>query len=211
MSDQLTPAPEETQETPIQETETPVEDTSPSPVVDYEQRYNNLRPDYDRKSQRLAELETEREQWLEDQQGQDEYEDDDYVDPYNDRLDRLETLYAQREQETLQWQAEEQETAYVNNEIGRLETEQSEEFTDEEWETIGILSERYRREDGSPDVDRAFEHLFGKIVKPRREKYVSTKKAPKVQSGPPAAEIPDLDTSTKRAEYMDQRMVDAEL
>lgn len=193
----------------------PVEDTQ-TPVVDWEQRYTHLRPEFDRTKQQLRELEEEREQLLAaQQQAQPEF-DDEYVD-YDDRIDRLEALISQQDQrwqehqDTLaQEQQAELETQFVNDNIETLEKEIDEEFTDEEWNTIGILSERYRDEEGRPDVRFAYEQLFGKIVNPRREKYVTTKKSPKVNSGPAAAQSIDLDDPKTRREYLNQKFRELE-
>jgi hypothetical protein len=216
MPDENQAAPE-TPDTPPADEAAPTEETQPSPAVDYESRYNNLRPEFDRKAQRLAELEAEREQWLQAQQEPEE-EGDEYEYDYEDSVARqeiaeLKALLAQRDQETQQYLAAERETAFVNTEIERLEKEQQEvvgEFSDDEWETLGVLSERFRKEDGTPDVDRAFEHLFGKIVKPRREKYVSTKKARKPGSGSAAAQSIDLDDPQVRREYMTKQLIELE-
>lgn len=209
MSELDTPAPDQVQDTPTDAA--PTEDTRP--VVDYESRYNNLRPDYDRKSQRLAELEAEREQWLQSQQVPED--DDQYEYEYEDPVARheiaeLKALLSKQQEETQRQQAAEREAAFVNKEIERIEKEQEEEFSDDEWETLGILSERYRNEKGEPDIDRAYERLFGKIVQPRREKYVSTKKARKPAAGSPAAQSIDLDDPKQRREYMTQKLIELE-
>lgn len=200
-------------DTPEENVAPPV-DTAPPPVVDYEQRYTNLRPEYDRKSQRLAELEAEREQWLASQQPQEpEYEDDEY--DYEDTVARheiaqLKALLSKQQEETQHQQAVEREQAFINSEIKVLEAEQEEEFSDDEWNTLGILAERYRTEGGEPDIKVAYEQLFGKIVKPRREKYVSTKKASRPRSGSPAAQSIDLDDPDARKEYMAQKLAELE-
>lgn len=189
----------------------PATDTPP-PVVDYEARYNSLRPEFDRKSQQLREYEA---QLAEYQQSQQEPEEDDYEYEYEDSVARqeiaqLKALLAKQQEDTQTKLAAEREAAFVNTEIERIEKEQEEEFSEDEWETLGILSERYRKEDGTPDIDRAYERLFGKIVQPRREKYVSTKKAAKVRSGPSAAQSIDLDDPKARKEYMTQKLMELE-
>jgi len=208
MTEEVHEAPDPSQDTP---SAVPEEETRP--VVDYEARYTSLRPEFDRKSQRLAELEAEREQWLASQQ---EPEDDDqyeyeYEDPVaRQEIAELKALLAKRDQETQQRQEAEREKAFINTEIELLEKEQEEEFSDDEWNTLGILAERYRDEQGKPDLKVAYEQLFGKIVTPRREKYVSTKKASRPRTGAAAAQSIDLDDPKARREYMTQKLVELE-
>ena len=56
----------------------------------------------------------------------------------------------------------------------------------------------------------AYEHLFGKIVQPRREKYVSTKKAARPRSGSPAAQSIDLDDPKARRQYLTDKLIELE-
>jgi hypothetical protein len=158
-------------------------------------------------------LEAEREQWLQSQQPEPEYDDDEY--DYEDTVARqeiaqLKALLAQRDQETQTKLEAEREAAFINTEIKLLEKEQEEQFSDDEWNTIGIIAERFRNEEGEPDIARAYEQLFGKIVKPRREKYVSTKKASRPRSGSPAAQSIDLDDRDTRRDYMTQKLMELE-
>lgn len=213
MPEEATPAPEEIQDTPAQETETPVEDTSPAPVVDYEQRYNNLRPEFDRTKQQLREYE-EQLQALQTQEQAPE-DDEDYEYEYEDSvarqgLERIETLLAERdEQATLERQHAEA-TSHIDSELTALETEYSEEFSDSEAEWIGTRAYALRDENGKPDVRAAYD-AFNKMLEGRKAKWTKTKKAPKVNSGPPAAQIQELDTSQKRADYIDQQIHDREV
>jgi hypothetical protein len=197
-------------DTPIEEA--PQGDTPP-PVVDYETRYNNLRPEFDRKSQQLREYEERLAAYEQSQQPEPEYDDDEY--DYEDTVARqeiaqLKALLAQRDQETQTKLEAEREAAFINTEIKLLEKEQEEQFSDDEWNTIGIIAERFRNEEGEPDIARAYEQLFGKIVKPRREKYVSTKKASRPRSGSPAAQSIDLDDRDTRRDYMTQKLMELE-
>lgn len=199
-------APQE-EETPVETA--PVEDT-PSPVVDYEQRYNNLRPEFDRTRQQLRDYE-ERLAAYENSQPDDEPEYEyEYEDPVaRQKIAQLEALIQQQQDETRQQREAQERINHISQEIQTLEKEVGDEFTDEEFDLLGQISANTLDEDGNPDVRVAYEK-FSKILDGRRSKWVSTKKAPKVSAGPPAAEIPDLDNPGKRAEYFEQRMKDIE-
>lgn len=196
-----------------QNEDTPQDPTAPSEetaaedhkVVDYRSRYENLLPEFTRKSQRLAELESQL------QQGDDQYEDDDeleYAGGYEpDDIERLidqktEAALARRDRQQADKDAE---IAFVNAEITRIEKETGDEFSDEEWDYIGRTSEDLRREDGRPDVDRAFEH-FNAVIEGRKKKWYSGKKSARPASGADAAEVVDLDDSEARAKFIDDIM-----
>lgn len=196
-----------------QNEDTPQDPTAPSEetaaedhnVVDYRSRYENLLPEFTRKSQRLAELESQL------QQGDDQYEDDDeleYAGGYEpDDIERLidqktEAALARRDRQQAEKDAE---IAFVNAEITRIEKETGDEFSDEEWDYIGRTSEDLRREDGRPDVERAFEH-FNAVIEGRKKKWYSGKKSARPASGADAAEVVDLDDSEARAKFIDDIM-----
>lgn len=207
MTDEVTPAPEETQDTPTPEAEAPQEET-PKPVVDWESRYNNLRPQFDRTNQRLAELEEER-QALQAQQP--EEEDDEeflYEDPVaRQRLAELEARLAQRdEQDTLARQAAE-EKSYIEGSIAALEEELGEEFSDEEFDWLGHRVHALPKDDeGKPDVRRAYEQ-YSSMLEARKQKWVEGKKKPsKPASGPGAAQLPDLSSKKGRIAHIDERI-----
>jgi hypothetical protein len=203
--------------------DTPQDPTAPSEetaaedhkVVDYRSRYENLLPEFTRKSQRLAELEAlqnqEEPQYEDDGQYEEEYEYESLSPADIQRLVRQETEAAlsQRERQQADVQAE---IAFVNSEIDTLERELQEEFSDAEWDYLGRTSETLRDESGRPDVRRAYEQLNG-ILEDRKQKWVSGKptRQAKPASGPGAAEVVDLDDSEARAEFIDRVMGDINL
>jgi hypothetical protein len=198
----------------VQDTPTPAPETdTPTPVVDYEARYNSLRPEFDRRSQQLREYEERLAAFEQAQQPEDDEEDYEYEyeDPVARReLAELKALIASQQEETQQRQQAEQENHYVNSEIETLEKELEEEFSDDEWNTLGILSERFRDEDGKPDVRVAYKTLFEGVLEPRKQKWVKTKRSPKVSSGPAAAQSIDLDDPQTRREYMARQLQELE-
>jgi hypothetical protein len=205
MDDESAPLNEDTPQDPT----APQEDTAAEDhkVVDYRSRYENLLPEFTRKSQRLAELEAlqneEEPQYEED----DEYADEDIYELDQQAIARLarqevEAALSKRERQQAEQQAE---IAFVNSEIDTLERELDEQFSDAEWDYLGRTSEGLRDETGRPDVRRAYEQLNG-ILEDRKQKWVSGKRSSKPASGPGAAEVVDLDDSNTRAEFIDRVM-----
>jgi hypothetical protein len=172
-----------------------------------------LRPEFDRRSQQLREYEEQLAAYQQAQQPEEDEEDYEYEyeDPVARReLAELKALIASQQEETQQRQQAEQENHYVNSEIETLEKELEEEFSDDEWNTLGILSERFRDEDGKPDVRVAYKTLFEGVLEPRKQKWVKTKRSPKVSSGPAAAQSIDLDDPQTRREYMARQLQELE-
>jgi hypothetical protein len=156
MAEEPTPTPE-VQDTPAPSA--PAEDTQ-TPVVDYQHRYDNLRPEFDRTKQQLREYE-ERLAAYEAQQQEPE-DDEDYEYDYEDSVARRElaeikALLSEREQqETLERQHTET-VAFIDNELEAIEKEFSEELSDSESSWIGNYALVNPDEEGRPDVRRAYE------------------------------------------------------
>lgn len=196
------------EDTPQVDTPVSQEDTGEETgVVDYRSRYENLLPEYTRKSQRLAELEREHQASDEPQYDDDEepyYEVEEYDPAELRRLARqeAEAVIAARERQQADQQAE---IAFVNAEIQTLEKELGENFSDAEWDYLGRTSEDLRDEHGRPDVRRAYEH-FNAVLEGRKQKWTSGKRSAKPASGPGAAEVVDLDDPLQQADYIDRIM-----
>jgi hypothetical protein len=218
--------PEETQDQSVED-EAPVEDQpasedsftesfNPDDLPDeakeaYESAYKRLQGDYTRKrqadSQRVRELEeavTRLSQALpqEDDDEEEDYDPDEYVDP-EDRIERLERNFAAQQEQAQAQQIAELEEEYVANQISELETTVGREFSEQEAETLFNLatSDAFRAEDGEPGIEAAYE-LFESIQKDARDKYVSSKKAPRIPSGQAAEEQYNLDTPEGRRDFM---------
>jgi DNA gyrase/topoisomerase IV subunit A len=174
------------------EEETPAEEAEPA--VDYEKRYTDLRPEYDRNQQRLSEYEqfighlrdpetqAEALQALGLQLEEDEEpEDDEYDDP-EERLEaELEGVkeYLAEQQQAQQFaEHQEREVDYVDDAITELEDEESIELSDKEFGVVVRLADTMRDENGWPDVRAAWEALGG-ISEAQRKRYVESKKANK--------------------------------
>lgn len=220
---------QDTLENPV-ETEAPVEDTPtdhtdpPAPVVDFEKRYKDLQAEFTRRAQRDAErdeqLRTYQEQ-IEALQARQPYspqfdEDDDeefYDDPSKhptiqagmQRIAQLEAQLAQqREQDTLQRQADE-ESHYIDGELDRIESQFKIKLDDDESAIIG--REALANRDpltGRPDVEGAYA-TYHRILEGRKKQWVEGKRsAPAPATGPGAVEVPDLDDPEQLEEFLDR-------
>jgi hypothetical protein len=179
----------------------------------YEAAYKRLQADYTRKrqgdSQRVRELEeavTRLSQAIpqDDDDADDEYDfdEDEYVDP-EDRLDRIEQSLVARQEQERALALQEAEEEYVANQISDLEDRTDQEFSEQETEILFNLatSDAFRAEDGEPGIEAAYD-LFEQIQKDAREKYVSSKKAPRIPSGQAAEKQYNLDTPEGRRDFM---------
>lgn len=218
MADEATQAPEETQDTPP--VETPAEQDT-SQVVDYAKRYNDLRPEFDRTKQAYAEAqailqdpEKLAEYWQTQGYGADEDDDTfdtEAVDPTYQELQELrQETAALKEWRSQQEQASQQQAqiSYIDEQLAAIENEHGE-ISDNAAAWIGSRAYANRDEQGNPDVAKAFEE-FRSILEEDRAKYVKSKKAPQVKSGGSASEPIDLSDSSKRIDYIDQKMAELE-
>jgi hypothetical protein len=198
--------------------ETPAQDTP-----DYEQRYNDLRPEFDRKSQTLSEYEqfighlrdpetqAEALQALGLQLEEDEEQDDEEWDDPEERLEaELEGVkeYLAEQQQAQQFaEYQEREVDYVDDAITELEDEESIELSDKELGAVVRLADTLRDEDGWPDVKAAWEMLGG-VSETQRERYIKSKRSPQVQSGASPSKQENLDDKDSRREYLARRLAE---
>jgi hypothetical protein len=211
-----TPAPEqEPQETPEEsgpEDQAPAESTEDSqPDSDYQKRYEDLRPQYDRTSSELDQYrrfisslqdpETQA-QALEalglELEGDEDEEEDDYGDFDEDpRVDRIEQYLAEQAEAQQEAEADQLEQEWLDKELKRISKDENVEFSDEEQDAILHLADSMRDEDDVPDVAAAYSAL-SKAVENGRKRYVESKKAPKVEVGQPGQEKVDLSDDDSR-------------
>lgn len=215
MPEEANPAPQN-EDTPTQVVEeAPAEDTPPTPVIDWEKRYNDLRPTFDQTAAERRQLEEEVERLRAAQPVQPEYDEDDLEDdPYLAKLAEIEARLAAKEQqdaqraqaETLKQQRE-QEYNHIDAELASIETEFSEELSDEEARMLGNYALANRDEHGRPDVRLAYE-TFNKVFEGRKAKWVDKKRsAPATPAaGPGAVEVPDLSDRKARIAYINEQV-----
>lgn len=214
----------ETPDTPTADetpAEAPAEATSEAPSsdtpIDWEKRYNDLRPEWDRAKTQLSEFEQYQpliQSLQNDPQGtiralqeqfgvDDEIDDDEFEDPGERALRML-----QEQQETAQQQAEREqldalEEQYVGEGIDALAQRDNIEPSEDEQTLIYALAtnDAVRGEDGRPDVEWAYNAIQA-LKKEVREGYVASKKAPRIPSGRPGEKSPDLSNDDERVSLM---------
>jgi hypothetical protein len=221
----VAPAPD-SQETPGLEsgpdTGTPAND---SPEVDFEQRYNDLRPEFDRRSQQLSQLE-KFQQAVSGQLGPEaqaealkaygvELEDDaSDVDEYDDdpdsRLERLEATIEEQQQQAAAQQAAEAEAEFLSEGIESLEEQEGREFSDQEIAILASVARANPTNEGLPDLRLAHQHL-AELQKGLQARWLESKKAQRRPgSGIAADKAVDLDNDEDRVQFMADRLAAAE-
>lgn len=192
-----------------------------TPEVNWEQRYNDLRPQYDRTQTLVDRARQGDEQALTEllpgygfQDPDQEFDDledplefDDPVEELRHELDQVKGQLTSEQEVKQQAQFEQAENDWIGGSIDELEGQLSEEFTDQERQAIGDLSKTMRNDQGYPDVAGAHEAIFKTVLEGRRAKWMDSKKrAPQVQSGSQAEGQPNLDDPKARREYMAERL-----
>lgn len=181
-------------------------------TVDYEKRYNDLRSDYDRKNQRLSELEgffgaltTEETQaqalaalGIDYEEVEDDDEDFDELDPV-ERIERVEARLAEKEQQEQHAKVVALEKEYVAESISEITKAKSLELSDKERQVVETLADRMRDEEGIPDVEAAIE-TFQAAAEANLGRYRESKKAPMVELGQAGTEKIDLSDEDARIE-----------
>lgn len=121
-------------------------------------------------------------------------------------------LRSQRELETEQQEESEimqLRDDYIGEAVAYIEDQTERKFSDEAEEVLGNLAIAMEREDGVPDVQGAFNALYGKdgLVEAERGNWIKTKtgalQAP-LGSSAPATKKPQ--TPRERAQYFDERL-----
>jgi hypothetical protein len=228
MPEEQTQVPEgqEPEGTPEETTGAPTEGTSEDQSqVDWPKRYDDLRAEFNRDKQRLAEyeqfLDTLRDpesqpealealgfQLAEDDEQEDEEE---FKDPYEERLLALEETLSERSEQEQEQQLVEAEDAFISQQIDTISGSKSQEFSDEEIQLIGDLSQVMRDDKGLPDVGAAYERIYGQLLPQKTQEYLKSKRAARPGSGQSAEHKPNLDNERERVEHMAQRLQEGEL
>lgn len=225
MPDQEAP---ESQDTPSQVEEsapeegTPEESTEQPESDPFEKRYNDLRPEYDRKSQTLSQYE-EFFQALSDPETQaealqaiglelegDEESDEegfDYDDDPDERIEQIEAYLAEQEEAAQEEAVLDEAEEHVAETLSELDPDDS--FSDDYVDLL--ISAAPEDDDGFPDVKAAHEQ-FQREFETQREKWVESKRrAPQVGSGSSPSHQPDLDNAEQRRDYIAQRLGKSDL
>lgn len=198
--------PEEAIPAPVEETPTPAPEaapeTPPEPTTNWEQRYQDLRPEFDRKSQQLSEYEALVEA-LSDPESRDEVlamlgpEEapvDDEADPYDTRLQAIEGYLQENAQHDTEQQQISQLAENIDGQFDTLEQEIGKKLSDEQLDTLEVLALANRDDQGNPDVKGAYEYL-NKLIDAERQNWVQSKRSEQPLLGQPGSE--QIDTSNQ--------------
>lgn len=230
--------PEETpsgmEETPApQNEETPGIESGPdngtpadSPEIDFEQRYNDLRSEFDRRNQQYSEAE-QLQAALSGAAGPEaqaqvlaalgiELEDDedtgfdelDEFDP-DSRIDRLESMLEEQQMAAQEEAMAEAEVDYLTDGIEALEQQEGREFSDQEIAILASVARANPDDNGAPDLAVAHAHLT-ELLNDRQSAWVQSKKAKRPGSGVAAEKAADLDNDEARVQFMADRFAAAE-
>jgi hypothetical protein len=205
------PEKEVAQDTPkTPEPEAPAEGTpseTPEPTeaeVDFEKRYNDLRPEYDQTQQLLAALQGRHGPEAQAEAGRligfefaDDEEaagdEDEYLDP-DTRLDQLEQQLAEKEAEADEAAVMQAEDQWLSNELDGVAKEWDRDLAKEEKDYIASYAVTHRFDDGQPDIEGGAKLLSDLYSQANKRLVCSKRNAPKPPSG--GAGDPAIDTST---------------
>lgn len=199
-------------------------------TFDFEQGYNQLRPEYTRTTQQLSEAQQRLSEYdafleaLSDPETQNEalaslgFEmetgtpaaDDEFADPLEKEVEYLRSVVddlrqgreleaaTQEEQEVLDLR-----DTYIGDTISYLESVTNMKFDGQEEEVLGNLAIAMSDEEGVPDVQGAFNALYGDqgVLESRRQQWIDTKQG--AFTAPMGTSIPADKRPTNRAERID--------
>ena len=197
-----------------------------SPEIDFEQRYNDLRSEFDRRNQQYAqaeqlqaalsgaagpeaqaqilatfgiELEGDEEELLDDL---DEFDPD-------ARIDRLEAMLEEQQMAAEEEAFAEAEVEYLTEGIEALEQQSGREFSDQEIAILASVARANPDQNGVPDLEVAHAHLT-ELLQDRQSAWVASKKAKRPGSGVAAERAADLDNDEARVQFIADRIAAAE-
>lgn len=216
--DEVTPEVTE-QETPVAAPEgTPAEQ---SESVNYEQRYNDLRPQWDRTNQENQQLREQTQQHelavqylLSDDPAlqaqareyfglEDEVEESDEDPKYRELSERQERL-EQAEQERQRQQEIEGLEAHINEEIDRVAKESGQKLGKAAREQVFVTALGLDPdESGNPQIEAAFKKVTGELRQEIIDGYIESKKAPRITPpGQSGTEKVNLSNDEERKAHM---------
>lgn len=222
------PAPADTASAP--DAPAPADTAPEEPSVNWQDRYESLRPEYTRTTQRLSELETQFNAIRNDPEAQaqflrelgydlpDQDEDLTGLDPAAQQQHELERRLAAIEQQHQQTQAQAEQAqqlaaaeAHFNQSFTELATENGGQPLDPETQDLVVAKALTMPpdENGMPPVKEAYKVIEG-FITGRQQKYAATKRTPHpfTPNGAEGTQQPDLDDPQQRQAWMAQRYAD---
>lgn len=198
-----------------------------SPEIDFEQRYSDLRSEFDRRNQQYAEAEQLQAALsgaagpeaqaailaqfgieLEDDEEFDEFDELAEFDP-DTRIDRLEAMLEEQQVAAQEEAMAEAEVDYLTDGIETLEQQEGREFSDQEIAVLASVARANPDENGVPDLAVAHAHL-SELLQDRQSAWVASKKAKRPGSGMAAERAADLDNDEARVQFIADRIAAAE-
>lgn len=197
-----------------------------SPEIDFEQRYNDLRSEFDRRNQQYSEAE-QLQAALSGAAGPEvqaqvlaafgielEADEDmgfDELDEYDPdaRIDRLEAMLEEQAMAAQEEAMVEAEVDYLTENIEALEQQEGREFSDQEIAILASVARANPDANGVPDLGVAHAHLT-ELLNDRQSAWVNSKKAKRPGSGVAAEKAADLDNEEARVQFMADRFAAAD-
>lgn len=194
--------------------------------INWEQRYNDLRPEFDRRAQEVSEY-RQLHEILAGNAGPEaraealsalgvELQDDDSYENENDddpeaRLERVEQALEQQKAEAERSARQSAEDDFLVEGIEALEGHAGREFTEQEITVLADVARANRDEHGVPDLEKAYSHLEG-LLKASKESWIASKKVSRSPgSGIAASEAVDLNDPEARVRQMAALMEQADV
>lgn len=140
---------------------------------------------------------------------------DEFVDPLEAEIKELrgtvDELRSQREQEAEQNEREEllgMRDDYIGQAISFIEEQTGRKFSEKQERVLGNLAIANETDDGVPDVQTAYNLLYGEdgVVELERSNWIDTKTGAFAAPGGRSAELKKPETASERASYIDERM-----
>lgn len=219
MSDDLAPAVE--QDKPDLSS-APEEGQAPS--HDWEKQYQELRSEYNRRDSEIAELRQLRDSLTDPETAPEVFralgyelpeepdQQQEYVDPYEQQLGELRqqveqlTAIQQQEYEQIQHQqVEEQMAVHIGASLDQIENQLGRQFDDKEIQFLSAFAYQNPDQNGLPNVGAAWEQLQA-YEQAAQQRWIQSKRAPRVQDGQSASKQYDLSTPQGRSEYAEARL-----
>jgi hypothetical protein len=223
MPDEATPAPEEIQDTP----DTPAASTEEKPASEspedspaasdgFEERYNNLRSEFDRRNQLLtaaegnqgpeAQAQALRQLGVEVEMAEEEDndEDDEFlsdVEKLEKRLEAQEQKFSQREEQEQEAHFQQLEESFIDSKLSEIEGAESMKLSETETRVVVNNALANRLDSGEPNLQGAFDDLKG-IKSAARDEYLASKKAPVAPTGTAGEEKIDFSDPEAAKKWM---------
>lgn len=191
----------------------PVEDTptdaDTQAEVDWRKRYEDLQPEYTRKSQRLSELESDQQKWL--AHGQENWPDlfddeSEEVEEFEDDDEEPEPP-APKPDARVEWLVAQEAAREFDRDLNKFVGDRDLSDGAREW----IEARSQATGHNAKALENAVEAYFkleDQIFERRLKSHKTSKKAPRVTTGKAGTQVPDLDNRSERLAHMNAMYAD---